>query len=162
QLKALRAAARAAAAPCHVAHPHRPGAASGIPMAARFHLVNRNGRYYWRRRLPAALARACGRAELCWSLRTGDPRRARQLALRLSAALDDVLHRIARRMTIGYELTRADLDRVLRHLYERLLESYELRRALSAARADDPERAARPGEEVPPDLLADPFSPGVE
>ncbi len=63
--------------------PVAPGAPRGAAMALRrVHVWNRDGRYYWRVRLPVVLARRLGRTHYGVALRTSDRGLARRLAAR--------------------------------------------------------------------------------
>jgi hypothetical protein len=60
-------------------------------MANPSHVVNRNGVFYWRRRLPAHLVRTFGRSQLLISTQLRELRAARRLAHRLSVQFDRFL-----------------------------------------------------------------------
>jgi len=54
----------------------------------RVHVWERDGRYFWRVRLPRRLAPRLGRAVITWSLGTREPREARRRAARATAAFE--------------------------------------------------------------------------
>jgi hypothetical protein len=122
-----------------VSHQRRPGQ---LPECGTWRAVITF--YYWRFRLPAGIARATGRKEVCWSLQTADRPLARRLALALSSAAPDTIAPLAVTHVDGTNLyledapdglDRATLDRVLRHIYDRLVDNDDTRRAMDACTA---------------------------
>ncbi len=85
-------------------------------MAIVSHLLRRGAVYYWRRKLPPALAAYANRKHLLISLRTWDPARARSLAIQLDACFEDLLVTPETRL-----LTPAQLDGILRDVLVRHL-----------------------------------------
>ncbi|MCR6632894.1 MAG: hypothetical protein NVV74_24180 [Magnetospirillum sp.] len=118
-------------------------------MAITNHLFRREATYYWRSRLPLSLGSILGRSHLARSLRTKEPNRARRLARRLSAVVEEVSHLLkVEAMTGRKPPTRADLDRILLDLFTEVLETGEVMRAARPAGyspftiSDDDEDAA--------------------
>lgn len=95
------------------------------------HLVKRGTRYWWRRRIPAPLSRACGVSQVRRALRTADPATARRRARRASAAFDVWLAAVENDVMEGRVApTKEDLKRILDELFEKVLADGELRRAM--------------------------------
>ena len=91
-------------------------------MARPLHLFSRDGVFYWRRRLPRALARGAGPDHLCRSLDTADRSLARLRALRLSAVFEEVLLSHAATLRSAKPLTKHQREQVLFALYDQILE----------------------------------------
>jgi hypothetical protein len=70
---------------------NRPGWGVDAQLCDTFllHLVRREATYYWRRRVPRALAIFQGRPHVFLSLRTTGPVMARRLGAQLDAILED-------------------------------------------------------------------------
>jgi len=86
---------------------------------ATSHLLNRSGVFYWRRRVPQALASAFGRSHLVLSLRVREPAPARRLARRVSVRFDDFV----RVMELERRTPTPDEQRdILKALYQVILE----------------------------------------
>ncbi|MFN6954546.1 MAG: DUF6538 domain-containing protein [Acetobacteraceae bacterium] len=98
--------------------PHAPQEAA---MALRrVHVWERDGRYYWRVRLPCRLAPRLGRGVIAWSLATRDPREARRRAARATAAFEtfaQMLDRVPERR----QPTDAEMMEVLRAIYDEIV-----------------------------------------
>lgn len=88
-------------------------------MARRLHIFNRNGVFYWRRRLPELVAKAFGRSHILLSLRSRDRKAASRLASILSANLDQFVHIMQLEQR---EPTPAEVQKILDQLYRRILE----------------------------------------
>lgn len=56
------------------------------------YLCNRGSMIFWRRRLPGRAAKIFGRSHLILSLRTRDPKRARQLSRCLAVHFDEIFN----------------------------------------------------------------------
>ncbi len=91
-------------------------------MARPLHLFSRNGLFYWRRRLPRALARGAGPDHLCRSLDTTQRPLARLRALRLSAIFEEVLLSHAATLRSARPLTKWQREQILFALYDQILE----------------------------------------
>lgn len=65
------------------------------------HLTRRNGRYFYRRRVPADLIEAYGKSEVQQALATADPKEAAKSARKVAAKFDDI-----------FDVLRADLLRL--------------------------------------------------
>jgi len=99
-------------------------------MAKTNHLLRREATYYWRCRLPLAIAQILGRSHLARSLRTKAPDRARQLARRLSVVIEEVGQTLKAETMKGRKPpTSEDLDRILMDLFTEVLETGEVKRA---------------------------------
>jgi hypothetical protein len=90
-------------------------------MPAIPHVVRRGAVFYWRRRIPAALAESRKSATLLLGLRTSDPRRARFLAGQITALVD--LHFLPAAM--NDRLTQSQLQTIFREV-SMLLSGYQL------------------------------------
>jgi integrase len=83
----------------------------------RVHVWERDGRYYWRVRLPRRLAPRLGRAVIAWSLGTREPREARQRAARATAAFETFVSMLDQ-ATPRRQPTDAELMEVLRAIFD--------------------------------------------
>src|SRR5882724_1065533 len=90
------------------------------------HIFRREATYYWRRRTPRALAKVLDRPHLFVSLRTTSLLRARRLAIKLDAILDD-----AAMLAENADLSRSQIETMLGAVVERHLAKLE-RVALAA------------------------------
>lgn len=88
-------------------------------------IFQRNRLFYWRRRIPLAVAAVTARTHFCRSLRTTDRSEARLRALRLSLAFEEAMQKQLRKIAAGIAPTRQELDRVLVELYERIIDECE-------------------------------------
>jgi len=93
------------------------------------HIFRRDATYYWRRRTPRALAKVLDRPHLFMSLRTTSLVRARRLATKLDAILED-----AAMLAENTELSRSQIETMLGAVVERHLAKLE-RLALAAKSA---------------------------
>ena len=82
-------------------------------MPAIPHAIRRGAVYYFRRRLPAALAELRKSATLILGLRTSDPRRARFLAGQLAALADLYLFPAA----MQYRLSQQQTQQLFRNVF---------------------------------------------
>ena len=89
-------------------------------MPAIPHVIRRGAVYYWRRRLPAALAESRGSATLLLGLRTRDPRRARLLGCQVSALADLFLTD-----PMTQRLSQAQIQALFRNVFTRHLDKLE-------------------------------------
>lgn len=95
------------------------------------HLVKRGAAYWWRRRIPAALTRALGAAQLRRSLGTRDPVVARRRARRASAAFDDWWYEVEIDMIDGKPApTPEQLNDIVNSIFRRILDEKERERAM--------------------------------
>ena len=92
------------------------------------HLFRRSAIYWWRARLPKPIASLIGRTHLARSLHTSQPDKARRLARRLSAVVEELAATVKGDMMAGNPPTKADLDRILMDLFTEVLETGELNR----------------------------------
>lgn len=94
------------------------------------HLFRRDAVYYWRGRLPRPVGRILGRTHFVRSLRTREPDRARRLARRFSAVVEEMADTLRGSEMGGLNLpTPQDLDRILLDLFTEVLETGEVIRA---------------------------------
>jgi integrase len=85
------------------------------------HVVRRGAFYYWRRRLPAALAESRKSATLMLGLRTSDPTRARFLAGQISALADRCFFPVA----MNHQLSHQQLQQIFRDVFTRHLDKLD-------------------------------------
>lgn len=90
-------------------------------MPAIPHVVRRGAIYYWRRRLPSALAESKKSANLILGLRTSDPGRARFLAGQISALVDLCFFPAV----MNCNLSQAQLQQIFRNVFTRHLDKLE-------------------------------------
>ena len=75
------------------------------------HIFRREATYYWRRRTPIALAKVCRHKHVFMSLRTTSLPRARRLASKLDAIIEDAAMLAEE---ANFDLSQAQLDGMLR------------------------------------------------
>jgi integrase len=92
---------------------------------ANLPIFRRGGVFYWRRRIPRAVASIAARSHFCCSLQTTDRRQARMRALRLSLAFEEIMQEQARKISAGRAPTKAELDQLLVDLFARITEECE-------------------------------------
>jgi integrase len=95
------------------------------------HVIRRGAVYYWRRRLPAALAQTRKSATLILGLRTSDSRRARFLASQVTALVD--LHFLP--AVMNQRLNQKQIQTIFRDVFTRHLDKLE---AVAARERMDP------------------------
>ncbi len=84
-------------------------------MPAILHVVRRGAIYYWRRRLPAAVAESRRSATILLGLRTSNSRRARFLASQITALVD--LHFLLAVMI--QHISQQQIQRIFRDVFTR-------------------------------------------
>lgn len=89
-------------------------------------IFRRGGVFYWRRRIPRAVAAVTKRTHFCCSLQTSDRRSARLRALRLSLAFEVLMHEQARKIDAGRPPTKEELDQLLADLYQQIIRECEI------------------------------------
>ena len=94
----------------------------------RVHVWERDGRYFWRVRLPRRLAPRLGRAVITWSLGTREPREARRRAARATAAFETFAAMLDRVPPLR-QPTDAEMMEVLRSIYDDIVLGKESIRA---------------------------------
>ena len=94
----------------------------------RVHVWERDGRYFWRVRLPRRLALRLGRAVIAWSLGTREPREARRRAARATAAFETFAAMLDRVPPLR-QPTDAEMMEVLRSIYDDIVLGKESIRA---------------------------------
>lgn len=94
----------------------------------RVHVWERDGRYFWRVRLPRRLAPRLGRAVIAWSLGTREPREARRRAARATAAFETFAAMLDRVPPLR-QPTDAEMMEVLRGIYDDIVLGQESIRA---------------------------------
>jgi Fic family protein len=85
---------------------------------------------FWRRRLPGRAATIFGRSHLTFSLRTRDPRRARQLSRRLAVHFDEIFDAMEQ---VTRALTNEQREAILQSFRDLIRERIELRELISSA-----------------------------
>jgi hypothetical protein len=85
---------------------------------------------FWRRRLPGRAAKIFGRSHLTFSLRTRDPKNARQLSRRLAVHFDEIFDAMEQ---ITGALTNEQREAVLQSFRDLIRERIELRELISSA-----------------------------
>lgn len=88
------------------------------------YLLNRGSMIFWRRRLPGRAAKIFGRSHLTFSLRTRDPKRARQLSRRLAVYFDESIGTMEQAIRT---LTNEQRDAILQSFRDLIKERIELR-----------------------------------
>lgn len=99
-------------------------------------LKRKNGRYYWRSRVPLDLVAKVGRSEVTRSLATADPMTARRLARLIGVRADEVFALIRNER----DLSPAQIDALVRRLLSEELSRLEQR--INARSDFDPEQFA--------------------
>ncbi|WP_158806909.1 DUF6538 domain-containing protein [Beijerinckia sp. L45] len=89
-------------------------------MPAIPHVIRRGAVYYWRRRLPSALAESPRSGTLLFGLRTRDPRRARFLAGQITALADRLFVDV-----MDQRLDHSQLQTIFRSAFTRHLDKLE-------------------------------------
>jgi hypothetical protein len=113
-------------------------------MPAISHVVRRGAIFYWRRRIPAALAESCKSATLLLGLRTSDSRRARFLVGQITALVD--LHLLPAAMSNG--LTQSQLQTIFREVFARHLDKLDVVATRDRREADFDLEANRRSERI--------------
>ncbi|WP_156967812.1 DUF6538 domain-containing protein [Methylosinus sp. PW1] len=109
-------------------------------MPAIPHVVRRGAFYYWRRRLPSALAESRNSATLILGLRTSNPGRARYLAGQISALADRCFFPAA----MTSRLSQQQIQKVFRIVFTQHLDKLEAVAARERTENDfDPEKSRR-------------------
>ncbi|WP_159731426.1 DUF6538 domain-containing protein [Methylosinus sp. Ce-a6] len=109
-------------------------------MPAIPHVVRRGAFYYWRRRLPSALAESRNSATLILGLGASNPRRARYLAGQISALADRCFFPAA----MTSRLSQQQIQKVFRVVFTQHLDKLEAVTARERAEDDfDPEKSRR-------------------
>ncbi|WP_157234876.1 DUF6538 domain-containing protein [Methylosinus sp. LW4] len=109
-------------------------------MPAIPHVVRRGAFYYWRRRLPSALAESRNSATLILGLRTSNPGRARFLAGQISALADRCFFPAA----MTSRLSQQQIQKVFRIVFTQHLDKLEAVAARERTENDfDPEKSRR-------------------
>jgi integrase len=85
---------------------------------------------FWRRRLPGRAATIFGRSHLTFSLRTRDPKRARQLSRRLAVHFDEIFDAMEQ---VTRALTNEQREAILQSFRDLIRERIELRELISSA-----------------------------
>jgi integrase len=126
-------------------------------MGGRLHLLARDGRFYWRARLPLVLARRLGRTHYGIALRTSDRALARRLAARATAAMESLAEAVAMTAQEPQQPTDAELMEILREMFVGIIarsERAHLHRAEDfdpdAIRDDDTDEEAQAKAEADP------------
>lgn len=101
-------------------------AGSSDSLSRHLHLVNRNGVFYWRRRLPEEIARAFGRRQILISLRSRDPKSAGRIARSLTVQFDEFLYRMQLEKRIP---TKDEQRLILKQLYRLIMDACQEERA---------------------------------
>lgn len=91
-----------------------------------FHVVNRKGVFYWRRRLPVPIATAFGRAQLLISLRSRDPKVGQRVGRVLSVQFDHFLLRMQLEQRTPSQLEQGQ---ILQQLYQSVIQGCREERA---------------------------------
>lgn len=94
----------------------------------RVHVWERDGRYFWRLRLPRRLAPWLGRAVIAWSLGTREPREARRRAARATAAFETFAQMLDSAPPLR-QPTDTEMMEVLRAIYDDIVLGKESVRA---------------------------------
>lgn len=97
------------------------------------YLFNRGQTIFWRRRMPGRAAKIFGRSHLILSLRTRDPKRARQLSRRLAVHFDEIFGAMDQ---ITTTLTKEQQEAILQSFRDLIIERLELRKLLIWAPTD--------------------------
>jgi integrase len=113
-------------------------------MPAIPHVVRRSAIYYWRRRVPAPLAKSRGSATLILGLRTSDPRRARVLAGQITALVD--LHFFPAIM--NQRLSHKQIQQIFREVFTRHLDKLDAVVARERMEPDFDAEASRRSDRV--------------
>lgn len=92
------------------------------------YLLNRGRTIFWRRRLPGRAANIFGRSHLTLSLRTRDPKRARQLSRRLAVYFDEIFGAMEQ---VTRTLTTEQREAILQSFRDLIRERLELRELIS-------------------------------
>ena len=104
------------------------------------YLLNRGAMIFWRRRLPTRTAGIFGRSHLVFSLRTRDPKVARQLSRRLAVFFDEIVE-IMEQSTRNP--TKEQQQAIIQTFRDLVQERIDLRRAITWTPTADQLRAFR-------------------
>lgn len=116
----------------------------------RVHVWERDGRYFWRVRLPHRLAPRLGRAVIAWSLGTREPAEARRRAARATAAFETFAAMLGSAPL--RQPTDAEMMQVLRGIYDDIVLGKESIRAAVLSPAEMAEGGLTPDPLTPEEI----------